>query len=185
VKHELLSSYTEQGLSVLGGEFSVQDLGSFIRDLPVKLEWSICEYTDRCVFIKAKVPELTNLERTRVFGSGGDLEIRRDREKYFWRFVGPVDIIFNSCYKPVDFWCREQSKEVEERITRLYCHEENLVLWGECGKDSVFNEGRVAAARLEYPVDCGYKGRAVIKAKVYTYYGRPQFVWYTALEGWE
>ena len=173
----MVDKITEKELTVLGGVFIESRLEDFIKALPQKLIWAISEYTDRCTFTKNDLPQLNYLERVRFFGEGGDLEIRRDGEEYRWRFVGPHGTMIDKSFLSADFW-------VEGDVPFLRVHDEKLYLWGKKETKGGYRQDKVASAKLNYPLETELP-HAMIVAKVFTYYGRPQFSWYIELEGAE
>ncbi|HBW37362.1 hypothetical protein [Desulfosporosinus sp. BICA1-9] len=171
---------TKDDLQIMGGNFLTEKCPKFLTNLPEALDWAIFEYSNGCELIKssdlttpsdASLVKLERLERVRFFGAGGDLDIRRDQNTLFWRFVGRKSN-FPAEFASLDFW---QSGG----IASLVVHEETLYLWGEW-RGNKFKEAKVAAANLNYPIS---GKRAIIKTNVYSYYGRPQFSWYRSLEG--
>ena len=166
---------TKKDLSILGGTLKANMLPKLFSILPDTMPWAICEYTNRYQFLKNDIPELKYLERVRKFGPGGDLEVRSDENDDFrWRYIGPAGFTLLE-FTSLDFWNNTGTPH-------LCFREEKLILWGTRDQNGIFKENRVAAAKLDYPepVPCG--GRLIIKARLYTYYGRPQFAWYYAVE---
>ncbi|MEW6065520.1 hypothetical protein P378_01955 [Desulforamulus profundi] len=178
MKTLVLSVCTKDHIAIFGGRIKTEILPDFLKITPGGLLWSIGEHPDRCEILKEQLPELKYLERLRLFGPGGDLELRREDDAYRWRFIGPAGSKFDRRYQLRDFWA-------ETGIQHLCRHDETLLLWGEKRGDRYY-DGRFAAARLVYPLgEHTNKKRAVIKTRIYTYFGRPQFAWYYSLEEWE
>ncbi|MGI6226217.1 MAG: hypothetical protein ACOYJ1_08200 [Peptococcales bacterium] len=167
---------TQRDITIIGGKIPIEELSKFLEDLRMHMPWSICEYTYGSEILKDALPEIKFLERLRKFGSEGDLDIRRDGSHYQWRFVGLPYCRIEEQYNPQDFW------KNQEEIKHLREHNDELILYGTVEK-GIFIEKKVARAKLNYPLETEGIEKAIIKAKLYTYYGRPQFAWYQALEG--
>jgi len=175
---------TKSKLTVWGGEFSLEKLGEFIEawSLDKKdMTWCIWEHVHRITFGGLSIPgELEMLERGRVFGPHGDLSLRRDGERFIWRFVGAPGLSPPGGFVVKDFWNEKNSD------LHLHLSEEQALLWGEKREQqgvSRWAEDRVAGCELNYPGMEGHR-RVSIKYREYSLAGQVQFVWFTGLEGW-
>jgi hypothetical protein len=141
-------------LAVWGGSFAAGDLDRFISAWALPREgmpWSLWQWTDRIEvqYGQGAPGELEYLERGRVFGPQGDFEIRREGERFLWRFVGQRDTAMPPAFQAADYW---QGREG----TRLRPCRRTALLWGSRqaaaphGKQG-WHDDRVSQARLEYP----------------------------------
>ena len=185
VKHPLVG---QKDLSIWGGTCSESTLLDFMGHWPLaQMPHRIWEYTDRIEFEQDeqdkqdKTPspnEILLLERGRLFGEDGDLELRRDGDLFRWRFIGKDGIAPPKGYDAQDFW------ETHDGVT-FHCYQETALLWGE-RDGSHWHDDRVAGADLRYPVgDDGAPERVQVEYKVYSRAGRVQFVWLTKLSEWK
>lgn len=175
-------------LTILGGQFGPERLTAFLAAWQSRWETMprrIWEHVSEIGFADApQDPYL--LQRGEVFGEGGHLSLRRDGNRWYWRYIGPADqpapTGFDAAPECEDFWAAEQNKDVV-----LRCYEEQVLLWGEQVEDSNGKptgrwwEDRVAAAGLAYPVQQQGRGRVHLKFNRFTEAGRTVFVWYRDL----
>lgn len=119
------------------------------------------------------------LERLRIFGPGGDFELRRDEARLHWRWIGPAPDTGQS--KPLpgdDYWDTEH--------TEFICVDIKHLLWGKLDPDrGVWIDDRVARVPLDYPITADSKeaGRVTIRGLQFIAQGAPQFVWWQDIEG--
>jgi hypothetical protein len=118
------------------------------------------------------------LERGRLFGKGGDLDLRRDGDTFRWRFVGAPNVRPPEGYaaKENDFW--EQHPHA-----KFHCYVETTLLWGKREGDR-WHDDRVAAAELDYPAPDDAE-RVQVKYQVYSRSGRVEFVWLIGVDEWQ
>lgn len=183
--------YSKDGpnrLTILGGQFEPKRLAAFLAVWQARWEtmpWRIWERVSETGFADApKDPDL--LQRAEIFGEGGHLSLRRDANRWYWRYIGPADQPapggFEAGPECEDFWAAGQNKDVV-----LRCYEERVLLWGQEILDpnkqptGVWWEDRVAAARLQYPVQLKGHDRVYLKFNRFTEAGRTAFVWYRDL----
>ncbi len=125
----------------------------------------------------------TWLERIRIFGDSGDLELRRDGSDFLWHFVGQANIAIPTGFGNVDYWQAYPTRS-------LACYSRQVMLWGEEIKDTeglpqgVWQEDRVGYARLIYPNMKGDQ-RVLLRYNEYLYGGNVEAVWWRGLQGWE
>lgn len=169
-------------LSIFGGVCSEDQLLDFVKGWPLaQMPYRILEYADRIQFERGelKLPsreDIALLERGRMFGEGGDLELRRDGNLFRWRFVGKGGITPPKGYDARNFWDTHQD-------AAFHCYTETALLWGERDSDRWYDD-RVAWADLRYPVN-GEPERVQVEYKAYSRAGQVEFVWLTELSGWE
>lgn len=163
--------------TITGGECVEGNLLRWLKGLDLtKMDVRIWEFTDRCTIGTEGPPKKAErLERARLFGEGGDLEIRRDGGKFLWRFVGKKD------YAP-------EGKPLELRRAEgdpVYRREQTALLWGERkdGQPQWF-EDRTAGAALTYPVEDA-PARVQVRYHEYTQAGRTLVVWLRGLEAYD
>jgi hypothetical protein len=139
------------------------------------LRWRIWEYTDSCAIGQGWLEQDVRwLERARLFGEGGDLDVRRDGVRFLWRYVG----------KPEHAPPGGSNLEMDES-SPVYCFEQTALLWGTRERDQEqWFEDRVSGARLTYAVD-GSPARAQVRYREYTQAGRTLAVWLQELEACE
>jgi hypothetical protein len=177
VKQPLCS---REHLAVWGGTCAEDALTDFLNGWPLeRMPYRIWESTDRIDFGKNKpVSNITLLERGRLFGPGGDLDLRRDGGIFRWRFVGaPYVRPPQDCDTAgANFWAQHPD-------AAFHCYEETALLWGE-RKGERWHDDRVAAAELDYPATDNAE-RVQVQYKVYSREGRVEFVWLTELREWK
>lgn len=86
-------SAVEKDLAVLGGDFPAGDLDGFLAHWALpreKMPWAIWQWTDeiRLAHMAQAPGGGEYLERGRLFGPDGDLELRRVGDEFHWRYVG-------------------------------------------------------------------------------------------------
>lgn len=168
----------EQWPTIVGSSCPEADLVDWLSALDLsELDVRIWEFTDRCTIGTKGPPESAErLERARLFGEGGDLDIRRDGTDFFWRYVGWAD------HAP-DGETLEYPGASEEPVYRH--SEQTALLWGErkTGQTQWFDD-RTAGADLRYPV-AGAPARVQVRYWEYTQAGRTLAVWLRGLEGYD
>jgi len=167
-------------LAIWGGTCAEDALIEFLAGWPLeRMPYHIWESTDRIDFEEnTPVPTVALLERGRLFGEEGDLELRREDDRFRWRFVGAPDIRPPQGYDTddADFWTQHPD-------AAFHCYEETALLWGERNGDG-WQDDRVASADLDYPVE-GQPERVQIEYRTYSRNGRVEFVWLTGLSEWK
>jgi hypothetical protein len=148
------------------------------------MPWSIWQWTDAIPpGHQATQPgDLDYLERGRLFGKQGDLELRREGDRVLWRFIGPAidpdpvpDEVKTTDYEAANYW-----DEHTERDLRPY--ERTALLWGaDDDRDGRWYEDRVGRADLNYPE---MEGRQVVQVRYieYLHGGDVEFVRLLGLE---
>jgi hypothetical protein len=145
-------------LAVWGGSFTADRLEGFLQVWAFPRQgmlWSLWQWTDEiAIQFDAVQPDgLGFLERGRVFGPDGDLEIRRDPhpdgDRFLWRFIGAPETPKPAGFEPDSYWDGQQEK-------RLRAYERTALLWGS--RDAArklglegWHEDRVGGAQLNYP----------------------------------
>ncbi len=179
---------TSKELTIIGGKIKKDEVDKMIKIIPIisQMPFAICEYTNQIKFTKNEDIKTEHLERGRLFGENGDLEIRRDEDSYLWRFIGAVEAKYFLEFSYNNFWNNAD-------IKHLYEYDKSFLLWGERKKDNLHHDIKVASAKLIYPVEYPKEKieenlnnkveRAIVKYRLYTSYGRPQFAWYYGVEG--
>lgn len=163
-------------ISIWGGRCAQNCLKEFISQWDLaRMPYRIWEYASEICFVEQNTPlqNETLLERARLFGPGGDLELRRAGVVFAWRFVGPAGVSPPAGdYTAKDYW------ESHPEVT-FHQVEEEALLWGERNAGSaIWADNRVGAARLNYPAE---GQRVKINYKVLSRAGRAEFVWFTDL----
>ncbi|RMD65494.1 hypothetical protein D6833_02870 [Candidatus Parcubacteria bacterium] len=171
------SQVGKESLSIWGGRCAENDLLTFLEGWQnlAQMPYRIWEYASDIVFQKGTLPEnAILLQRGRLFGEGGDLEVRRDGQEFAWRFVGPAGT------KPPN----EEEYQAQNYPDAIFFEEKtSALLWGtRQDGDKHWKDNRVGAADLQYPED---GKRLQLHYKTYSRAGRVQFVWYTGLSEWK
>jgi len=133
--------------------------------------------------IRLDHPDL--LERLRIFGPGGDFEVRRDEERLYWRWIEctgdeegrqVADLSTDKQFAGADFWAQTPPPP------DLLRHETRLLLWGQWDdKLGGWFDDRVAGSQLSYP---GMEGceRVYVHGWEFISNGATQFVWWRELK---
>ena len=169
--------------TIAGGKCAEGDLLEWLKELDlIEMDVRIWEFTDHCTIGADGPPnEVERLERARLFGEGGDLDIRRSRGKFLWRFVGKKD------YAP-------KGKPLElprSGIDPVYRRERTALLWGtRKGRQEQWFDDRVSGAPLTYFSDPPslpekVKGRVQVRYYEYTQAGRTLSAWLRGLEAYD
>jgi len=171
-------------LAIWGGHCITEaDVLKLLQDWPKgdeAMPYRIWEYSNRIDFEEKKLPQDAHwLERGRLFGPGGDLEVRRDGDRFYWHFVGRAGTQPpHGNLHAQDFWAQAEAG------TRFFYNEDRALLWGERRKefDRWFDD-RAARAKLTYPWE--QAGRVQVKFWTFSRAGRVEFVWLLGLEGYD
>jgi len=178
------SQVGQKDLSIWGGRCTEKDLLPFLESWSkqAQMPYRIWEYVSGIVFEKEKSPsakDVVLLQRGRLFGEGGDLEVRRDGAEFSWRFVGPAGVQPPGGYSAKDYWASHHNVE----DVTYFQDEATALLWGEWEeKKEKWHDDRVGAADLKYPTS---GKRVQVHYKTFSRGGRIAFVWYTGLSEWK
>lgn len=149
------------------------------------MPWSLWQWTDRIELQQgASMPgDLEFLERGRVFGKDGDLELRRemrpDGDGMAWRFVGDATASTPEGLERDKYWDKMEGAHLRSR-------QRSVLLWGSreaagnLGKDG-WHDDRVGWAKLDYPNVTGE--RIKLCYREYLSGGTVEFVWWLGLNG--
>lgn len=176
-KDELVA---ERWPTIVGGHCAEAELLDWLDGLSLQeMTHHIWSFTDHCTISDDGPPESAErLERARLFGEGGDLDIRRDGQNFFWRYAGKAD------YAPA---CETLAYPGTPE-SPVYCRERTALLWGTREKEQEqWFDDRVSGASLTYfpnptPLDEGVKERVQVRFREYTQAGRVLVVWLRELE---
>lgn len=164
-------------LAIWGGFCPESALTEFLgawdlREMPYRI-W---EFVSEIVFERGTMPgNVALLERGRLFGPGGDLELRREGDGFAWRFIGPAGTAPPPAAADAqDYWAHHPDATFFQRT-------ETALLWGTRRSDAWYDD-RVGAARLNYP---GEGERLQVRYKTFSRAGQVEFVWLTELSPWE
>lgn len=171
-------------LMILGGEFAAERLEDFFGawqfprdDMP----WGIWEYLSHVEVGRIGLTESAEqVERARIFGAGGDLDVRRDEGRVLWRFVGPsganVPANLATEFAARDFW--EAEPWAQYRV-----FEELRLLWGKKEPDAArWLEDRLGGATIQYHGLEAHE-RVYVTYEAYVRDGVAEFVWLRELGG--
>lgn len=143
-------------MAVCGGEFSAGDLEQFLRAWALPrdgMPWSILQWTDRIVpgYRRGLPEDLSYLERGRIFGPEGDLELRRDCGRFLWRFVGEPGTPMPAGFPlaGAQYWKAREGRSLRayRRMALLWGTRKDAGAHGKTG----WHEDRVSRAHLDYP----------------------------------
>lgn len=180
----------DSGIAIVGGELKAGDgetleqvLERFLRAWDLSnMPYRIWEYVRRIEFT-TKLPDASEyslLERGRIFGTGGDLSLRRDGDRFLWHFIGPKVTTPPTGYEDKDFWDENSNVQLRQR-------DESALLWGDY-KEALgrWQEDRVGWAKLDYPISSAQarkQGKRVeIRYTVFTDGGQVAFVWWKEIK---
>jgi len=165
-------------LSIWGGRCAEGNLLAFVQQWPInQMPYRIWEYASEIAFERDALPQtVALLERARLFGEGGDLELRREGAEFAWRFIGPASVQPPIGNGGQDYWADHPGET-------FYQREETALLWGK-RNGSRWHDDRVGAARLEYPVPAEWS-RLQIHYKTFSRAGQVEFAWFSGLSEWK
>ncbi len=169
---------SERDIQIWGGEVKENGLQQFISkwdfsNMPFVIIETLKELTITRNFNYSLIePEL--IERIRIFGKAGDLDLRRNGYSFIWRYVGQNSL--ESEINGDNFWEKHHSK-------KFFVEEKDALLWGNYNQDKkLWHDDRVAKAKLSYPVD-GNPKRVKIYYKTLSESGCISFVWFMEIKG--
>lgn len=167
-------------IQIWGGKRKENELRAFISnwdqsEMPFVILETIREIVIRKNYAFSTL-EPHAVERIRIFGACGDLDIRRDADHFRWRYVGekklPEEVTGEY------FWDKHADR-------KFFVEEKEALLWGVYNANrKVWHDNRVAKAKLSYPVD-GNPKRVKIRYRTLSEGGVIAFVWFVELKGGE
>lgn len=165
-------------LHILGGQMTEGQLNAFLQVWQGKstsdFAWAMIETVDKFDVCKINstlgefIDDVTLLERIRLFGETGDLDVRRNGMQFHWRFIGNKTAVLPNLtsFSAVDFWQAAPHTTLRE-VTRSYYQ------WREQDK-------RVNA---QWAATIGLSSAGMwLKQKQYLENGRVAFVRYVGFE---
>ncbi|MEK6285815.1 MAG: CRISPR-associated protein Csx19 [Acidobacteriota bacterium] len=169
--------YGEADLAIWGGLCAETELAELLSKYSLnEMPFRIWEYASRIDFERDALPDEINLlERGRLFGDGGDLELRRDGANFRWRFIGKPTAQPPSSNQsaPDKFWTKT-------KVVTFHRCDESALLWGERkdGQTRWFDD-RVGRASLDYPEPAATAAWQRVRICYWTFSraGRVEFVW--------
>ncbi len=170
---------SKKDIQIWGGEIEENILQKFISkwdfsNMPFTILETITEIIIEKKVDFSKIPS-DQIERIRIFGQGGDLDIRRDANLFRWRYVGLNNPPKDSEGK--NFWEEEKNSN-----KKFFVEEKEALLWGKYdSKKNLRQEDRVAKAKLSYPVQ-GNPKFAKIRYKTLSEQGVISFVWFLEIK---
>jgi len=178
IENLLKKRISEKDIQIWGGEVNEDELQNFFSkwkfiSMPFVIMETLKEFTITKNFnFSNKEPKL--IERIRIFGKAGDLDLRRNSTCFIWKYIGenspPSDIKGNS------FWG-------ENPNIVFFVEEKEALLWGKYEQNKkMWQDDRVAKAKLSYPVN-GNPERVKIHYKTLSESGCISFVWFTEIRG--
>ena len=163
-------------IQIWGGEIEENGLKEFISkwdfsDMPYRIIETVKEIILTTDNIDIK-PDI--IERIRIFGKGGDLDLRRNSSRFIWRYIGKNPL--PQSIEGEDFWNKNPS-------AKFFVEEKEALLWGRYNQDiDLWHDDRVGRAKLLYPVS-EKPERVKICYKTFSENGVISFVWFTGLKG--
>jgi len=175
IERLLSEKRVEKGdIQILGGTIKEENLQEFIGKWNLKnTPYAIIETLEEITITKNPDPsklESEQVERVRIFGDEGDLDIRRHTNTFSWRYLGkgtpPPDI------EKEDFWKKYPEK-------KFFTEEKEALLWGKYNpKKKTWHIDRVAKAKLNYPIQNPEQNQLPkIRYKTLSEGGIISFVW--------
>jgi len=167
---------SQNDIQIRGGEIKEKELAEFIKKWNLSgMPYKIMETTEEIIVTKDDIditPQI--VERIKIFGGDGDLDLKRDSSCFRWRYIGknspPPDITAEN------FWDKNPSK-------KFFMEEKEALLWGKYNQNMKrWHDDRVARAKLSYPVNENPE-RVKICYKTLSEKGVISFVWFTELKG--
>lgn len=164
-------------IQIWGGEIKEEELKEFLQ------KWSLSGMPYRIVETVRDIKITQNdimdiepeeVERIRIFGEEGDLDIRRDSSSFKWRSVGKIQP--PQGIRGENFWEKNHDK-------KFFMEEKEALLWGKYAQNmKLWHDSQVARAKLLYPVG-GKPEKVKIKYKILSEKGAVSFVWLTEIRG--
>lgn len=166
-------------LAVWGGQCPEDHLAAFLQAWALgNMPYRIWEYVSEISFEQNTLPHSpVLLERGRLFGVDGDLELRREGGVFLWRFVGQAGTLTPPGFSAQDYWTANPEHQ-------FYCEEQTALLWGK-HNGPTWADDRVGAAQLNYPFADNTEQRLQLRYRAYRRAGYTALVWFTALEAWK
>lgn len=180
----------DSGIAIWGGEVHAQRISEFLRAWDVTaMPYRLLEYAHRIEFTDGPLPtaaELHLLERARLFGTGGDLSLRRHAHIFHWHFIGLQSMVRPKDVTLRDFWTTSPDIQANPALALRQCHESAL-LWGDYKAElGRWQDDRVGWASLIYPITtptAKQPGKRVwLHYTVFTDGGQIAFVWWKELK---
>lgn len=168
---------SKNDIQIWGGEVKENELEQFIKEWDFSnMPFVIIETYKEIAITKISdhiniAPEI--IERIRIFGEGGDLDLRRDTISFKWRYIGNNKLPSNIAGE--NFW-------KENPDSKFFLEEKESFLWGKYNQNLKWHDNRVARAKLSYPIN-GNPERVKICYKIFSERGNISFVWFTGLKG--
>ena len=120
-------------LRIIGGLLMEKHLTSFLQSWEDKISsgfaWAMIEDVDQfnvqkvTTTFEGLVQNIALLERMRLFGKTGDLDIRRNGRQFHWRYVGNKTAVIPdlTSFVAEDFWQATSNSNIKLReVTRSY-----------------------------------------------------------------
>jgi hypothetical protein len=177
---------TKDKIQIWGGEIKENEWQQFINSWDFSgMPYTIIETFKEIKFTK-EFSDHANLnpktmQRIRIFGKSGDLDLRSDFPSINWRYIGKSDLPskIKEDKKTENYWDKNEDKE-------FFLEEKEALLWGKYWSKhngrNLWLDNRVARAELSYPVN-GSPKRVKICYKTFSERGCISFLWFTELKG--
>lgn len=165
-------------VQIWGGKEKGDELHTFFKKWKfINMPFVIIETIKEITFtnnIDISNMDIGLIERIRIFGTAGDLDLRRNSTWFIWRYVGENSPPSN--IKGHNFW--EENPNIV-----FFVEEKEALLWGKYDHSKkLWHDDRVAKAKLAYPVN-GTPERAKIHYKTLSEKGSISFVWFMEIKG--
>lgn len=120
-------SYGKEQLVIWGGDFASDQLPTFLAqwgDTLARLMWHIVVQPSKFLVLRSSPPptQPEQINRLHLFGETGDLLIRRDEDRFFWRFIGLRSADWPQPDDADDFW-------VDHANTSFIAVESSYIQW--------------------------------------------------------
>jgi hypothetical protein len=178
-----MSDKTRSLPAIFGGKIALNEFPSLLENLEKQngFPYRVFESMDRIEFgdDSLKPGNIEEFVRGRIFGSDGDLALRRDGTLVRWWFVSESSKKLPDGVVGEDFWKKSGSDP-----TAYHVNERRGLLWGELAStdgDPFWFDDRVANAILRYPVEEAGE-RMLLVFDAITCQGRLEFTRYKRVE---
>jgi len=169
----------EGDIQIWGGKIKEDGLQQFFSkwgqlDMPFVILETVSEITIRKNFDCSMLDPYI-VDRIRIFGEGGDLDIRRDTVSFMWRYIGKTILHDGLKSDKENFWEKNPGKT-------FFMEEKEALLWGKYKQEGLWHDNRVAKANLSYPVE-GHPEAVKVRYKTMSDHGVIAFTWLLTIEG--
>ncbi|ODS36719.1 MAG: hypothetical protein A7315_04630 [Candidatus Altiarchaeales archaeon WOR_SM1_79] len=131
-------------IQIWGGKIKEEELQEFMKkwnfsDMQFRIKETVKEINiDKNKNLDLQDVEL--IERIRIFGNAGDIDLRRNGNRFIWRYIGEDSPPSNLPGHVCNFWGKDKNSN-----KKFFVGYREVILWNK-------NDPRVAKAKLNYPI---------------------------------